>query len=139
MRRALLLSPLFLLAACGGGPKESDLIGIWKGSAGMTYEAMQNDASGESEQSMFLADQEGTGKSIKLELREGGKAVFTLNEPINATWSLSADTVALTLPARQSVDGGPAFAGTYKLKIASPGEMSGPDPTVKGYSLTFRK
>jgi hypothetical protein len=124
---------------CGGGVSDSDVVGTWTGSAGMTYEAMQNDASGESEQATFLADQEGTGKTIKLELQEGGKAVFTLDGPIEGDWSLSGDTVRLTLPARKSGDGGAAFSGAYALKLEGKAKMSGPDPNVSGYKLTFVK
>lgn len=115
------------------------MVGTWTGRAEMTYEAMQNDASGESEQATFLADQVGENKSIKLDLQAGGKAVFTLDAPIDGTWSFEGDTVSLTLPARQSASGGPAFSGTYLLKIVGLGEISGPDPSVKGYSVTFRK
>jgi hypothetical protein len=130
---------IVLAAGCGGGASESDVVGTWKGSASMTYEAMQNDASGESEQATFLADQVGTSKSIKLELQPGGKAIFTLDGPIEGTWSMSGDSVQLTLPSRKSADGGPAFAGTYSLKLDGKGKMTGPDPNVAGYNLTFVK
>ncbi len=139
MKRIWLLPLCLVFGGCGKGVKEADLVGSWTGRAEMTYEAMQNDASGESEQATFLADQVGQNKEIKLELQAGGKAVFDLDGPIEGTWSVSGDAVTLTLPARQSASGGPAFSGTYKLKLEEPGVMSGPDPGVKGYTLTFRR
>jgi hypothetical protein len=139
LKPVILTFALAFALGCGGGASESDMVGTWTGSAGMTYEAMQNDASGESEQATFLADQEGMGKAIKLELQSGGKAVFTLDGPIEGTWSLSDGAVELTLPARKSVDGGPAFSGTYSLKLEGKGKLTGPDPNVSGYKLTFVK
>jgi hypothetical protein len=128
-----------VLAGCGKGVKEADLVGVWTGRAEMTYEAMKDDASGESEQATFLADQVGEGKSIRLELQSGGKAVFELDGQIEGTWRLSGDSVTLTLPDRQSSTAGPGFSGTYVLKLGGAGEMTGPDPVVKGFTLTFRK
>lgn len=131
--------PLLLLVGCGGGASESDLVGSWTGKAGMTYEAMQKDASGESEQSEFLAAQEGSDKTLTLDLQAGGRAVFTNDQPIEGTWKLEGDTVVLTLPERQSPSGGPAFSGTYRLKLEGKDTFSGPDPQVEGYSLTFSR
>jgi hypothetical protein len=133
---------LFILAVavvgCGGGVKEPDLVGTWTGKAGMTYEAMQNDASGESEQAEFLAAQEGQGKTLKLELKEDGKATFTNDQPIEGTWSLSGDALTLVLPTKQGATA-PAFGGTYTFSVKGKGEMEGPDPAVKGYTLHFTK
>jgi hypothetical protein len=137
--RLLFALPFLLLAGCSGGASESDLVGPWTGKAGMTYEAMQKDASGESEQAEFLAAQEGSGKTITLDLQAGGKAVFTNDQPIEGTWKLEGDTVVLTLPERQSPSGGPAFSGTYRLKLKGKDTLSGPDPQVEGFSLTFSR
>lgn len=127
------------IVGCGGGVKDSDLVGTWTGKAGMTYEAMQNDASGESEQAEFLAAQEGQSKTLKLELMEGGKATFTNDQPIEGTWSLSGDTLTITLPLRGSESGAPKFGGTYTLTVKDKGRMEGPDPSVNGYTLHFTK
>ena len=140
MRRPhIVLASLLVLVGCAKGVSDSDLVGTWIGKAGMTYEAMQNDASGESEQAEFLAAQEGQSKTLKLELMEGGKATFTNDQPIEGTWSLSGDTLTLTLPLRGSESGAPKFGGTYTLTVKDKGKMEGRDPNVNGYTLHFTK
>jgi hypothetical protein len=105
----------------------------------MTYEAMQNDASGESEQANFVADQEMGDKSLSLLLTEDGKAVFTYDQAIEGTWKLEGETVVLTLPERKSASGGAAFSGTYRLVLSGNDTFSGPDPNVAGVTLTFTR
>jgi hypothetical protein len=128
---------LVLLVGCGGGVTEKDLVGKWTGGASMTYAAMQGDAGGESEQAQFLADQEGQDKSISLDLQEGGKAVFQAYQPLEGTWTLDDGTVVLTLPKFEA--DGPTFGGVYRLALEGKDKMSGADPNVAGYTLTFRK
>ena len=130
---------LALLAGCGSGVERSQLVGTWSGSAGMTYKTMQENADGSSEQATFIAEQVSEGKTLSLELKEDGAALFTYKEPIEGTWSLADGVVTLILPKRTTPDGGPGFGGTYRLKVEDQGKMAGPDPNLEGVPLTFTK
>lgn len=139
--RALAVSLLaaVLIAGCGKGANKDALVGNWTGSAGMTYSAMQKDAAGENEQSRFLASQEMESKTIKLELKADGTAVFTNERIVNGTWTLEGDTVKLVLPAPNTGEEGKWFAGTYLLKLEGDAYMEGDDPNVEGYELRFKR
>ena len=130
---------LALLAGCGPGVDRSQMVGTWTGSAGMTYQTMQENADGSSEQATFVAEQVSEGKSLSLELKADGSALFEYQEPIEGSWSLADGVVTLVLPKRTTSDGGPGFGGTYRLKVEDAGRMAGPDPNLEGVPLTFTK
>ncbi len=140
MRRLL---PLFValatLAGCGASVDQSQLVGTWAGSAGMTYKTMQQNADGGSEQATFIAEQESDGRTLSLELKADGTATFNYKEPVQGTWSLSDGVVTLVLPKRTTSSGGPGFGGTYLLKVENAGKLTGPDPNMEGVPLTFIK
>ena len=133
------LVALAVLAGCGSGVDRSQLVGTWSGSAGMTYQTMQENADGGSEQATFIAEQVSEGKTLSLELKADGSAQFKYKETIEGSWSLADGAVTLVLPIRTTSDGGPGFGGTYRLKVEDAGKIVGPDPNLEGVPLTFTK
>lgn len=134
-----LFVPLAMLAGCAAAVDQSQLVGTWEGSAGMTYKTMQENADGGSEQATFIAEQESNGRTLSLELKADGTAIFSYNEPVEGTWSLSDGVVTLVLPKRTTSAGGPGFGGTYLLKVEGAGTLTGPDPNMEGVPVTFSK
>lgn len=135
-----------LVAGCGSGVSEADLVGNWKGKIGMTYKAMQQDAAGETDQAQMYADQMMQGEGIALTLQSDGTAELTMKREVQGTWTLDGSIVTLVLDQDQveqmlgQAAQGRQVENTYRFEVTEGGKrMEAPDPNVEGLTLKFDK
>ena len=91
-----------LVAGCGSGAAEADLVGTWTGKMSMNYKAMQQDAAADTAQAQMYQNQLMDGDEMTLTLRSDGTAELLMQRAAQeGTWSLSGSTVTLELDQAQ--------------------------------------
>ena len=136
-----------LVAGCGSGAAEADLVGTWTGKMSMNYKAMQQDAAADTAQAQMYQNQLMDGDEMTLTLRSDGTAELLMQRAAQeGTWSLSGSTVTLELDQAQGeqmlgqAGQGSQVENKYLFEVTDGGKkMEAPDPNIEGVTLKFEK